>query len=63
MMVPYETLAFHVERMYSKKFDLNDAALIDKHCQEIADFIRSCGWTEESYFERFCQANPIIIGK
>jgi hypothetical protein len=50
--VAFEMLDLQVAQMYTKKFDDNDIEAINKYCESIADFIKACGWTEESYVQR-----------
>ena len=52
--IPYEVMALEVEKLYQKDFPPHDPA-ITAHCEFIAEFIRSCGWTEEEYWERWCR--------
>lgn len=56
--VPYEILAVEIEKLYAKEFPPHDPA-ISNHCAFIAEFIRSCGWTEEEYWDRWVKENPI----
>jgi len=56
--VPYEVMAYQVEILYQKEFPPHDPA-ITQHCEFIAEFIRSCGWTEEEYWDRWVKENPI----
>lgn len=50
--VPYEVMALEVEKLYRKEFEPHDPA-IPAHCEFIGQFIRSCGWTEVEYWERW----------
>lgn len=64
--VPYEVMALEVEKLYQKEFPKNDPA-ITKHCEFIAEFIRSCGWTEEEYMTRWMaeqdKENPLTTNR
>lgn len=50
--IPYEIMSIHVSQMYTKKFDENDIEAINKYCENIAEFIRACGWSEDEYVQR-----------
>lgn len=50
--VAFETLDFQVAHMYTKKFDEDDIQAINQYCENIAEFIKACGWDEESYIQR-----------
>lgn len=54
MKMSYEFVHLQVEKMYAKEFDEKDTTSIEEHCEKIAAFIVSCGWTEEEYIERYC---------
>lgn len=56
--IPYNIMALEVEKLYQKDFPPHDPA-IAAHCEYIAEFIRSCGWTEEEYWDRWVKENPI----
>ena len=51
--IPYVVLALQVEKLYSKEFPEGNNQAIQEHCEYIAKFIESCGWTVENYFERW----------
>jgi hypothetical protein len=57
--IPYEIMAYQVELLYQKDFPPHDAA-ITAHCEFIAEFIKSCGWTEDEYFDRWIQEGDKI---
>jgi len=48
--LPFSYVSYHVDRLYDRSFDENDIEGINKHCEFIAEFIKECGWDEESYF-------------
>ena len=62
--VPYATLAYEIEKLYSKELPQGDDKAIEDHCELIAQFICSCGWEETEYWERWMQEqdqiNPIL---
>lgn len=49
MKIKYEVLAIEVEKLYLKKFNVDQIDEIEAHCNYIIEFIRSAGWTEEEY--------------
>lgn len=53
--IAYPILAMEVERLYQVQFDENDMEAIEKHIDFIATFIRSAGWDEEEYLDRWLQ--------
>jgi hypothetical protein len=52
--IPFPLLVLEVEKLYEKPIPDNEEAIV-KHCEFIADFIRSCGYSEDEYFERLMQ--------
>ena len=50
----FDELRYQVENLYSITVPSNDAA-IDQHCLCVAEFIRSSGWTEEEFWDRFIE--------
>ena len=53
MKIPYEVMALEVERLYAREFPPNSDRAIEEHCEYIATFIESCGWTVEEYLQRW----------
>lgn len=51
--IPYPVLALQVEILYEKKFPEGNNQAIQDHCEYIAKFIESCGWSVEDYFDRW----------
>lgn len=51
--VPYEVMALEVEKLYQKEFPDTALTQIEEHCEFIATFIESCGWTTEEYLQRW----------
>lgn len=64
LKVSYEIMAYEVEKLYQKDIPPHDPAIV-AHCEFIAEFIKACGWTEESYFDRWIQEveknDPIVL--
>jgi hypothetical protein len=59
--IPYLIMALEVERLYSKEFPEGDDAAITKHCEYIASFINSCGYSEDEYMERWMREQDLNI--
>jgi hypothetical protein len=57
--LPYEYVALHVDRLYEKKFEDHEDDAIHKHCEFIAEFIRSCGWDEDSFIRAMFGFAPL----
>jgi hypothetical protein len=55
MKLQYEVLSMLVDKLYEKEFPEGDDAAIEAHCKFIADTIRSAGWDEQEYMERWLQ--------
>jgi hypothetical protein len=53
--IAYPILALQVELLYQKEFPIGNNKAIEEHCEYIAKFIESCGWTMDQYLERFMQ--------
>jgi hypothetical protein len=51
--ISYPILALQIELLYQREFAEGNDKAIEDHCLYIANFIRSCGWTEEEYLERW----------
>jgi len=47
--LPFAYVSKQLDSLYEKKFDLNDEAAINKHCEFIQAFIDSCGWETDDY--------------
>jgi len=47
--MPVDYLLRETRKLYDKQIDCNDLNAIDKHCEFIATFIKSCGYTEEEF--------------
>ena len=50
--IPYDIVVIQVEKLYTKEFDPSDDNGIAEHCEFIANFVESCGWSVEEYLER-----------
>lgn len=48
--IPFHIVDVEVSKLYDKKFDHSDTKGIEDHCEFIASFIESCGYTIEEYF-------------
>lgn len=55
--VSYEILTAEVDKLYQKQIPIGNNQAIEQHCEFIASFIESCGWTVEEYFEEFFNRN------
>lgn len=53
MRIPFCVLSLEVEKLYQKQFPEGDEQAISEHCEYIAEFITSCGWSIENYFEEW----------
>lgn len=49
--IPYAILALQVELLYQKKFPENNLKAIEDHCEYIAQYIESCGYSVAEYME------------
>jgi hypothetical protein len=59
---PFEYVSLHVDEMYKREFDENNIEGINKHCEFIAEFIKVCGWDEESYIRAMMGFEPLDSG-
>jgi len=53
--VSYEILSMNVDKLYQKKFPPNSDDAVAEHCEYIATFIESCGWTTDQYMQEYTQ--------
>jgi len=53
--VSYHILAENIEKLFQKEISEDDPQAIEDHCIYIDNFIESCGWSTEEYFERWMQ--------
>lgn len=55
MKINFAIVAFEVEKMYNK--DIKNDSDIEQQCLLIAEYIKSCGYTEEEYIQRYYNNN------
>lgn len=60
--LPFEYVSLHVDRMYELPIDESNLEEINKHCEFIAEFIKACGWDEESYYSASLGFLPLDSG-
>ena len=54
LKVPYELVYQQWDKFYTKEFPAGtDDKVIEKHCEEISDFVENCGWTVEDFMEEY----------
>lgn len=53
--IPFCVVALEVEKLYQKKFPEGDDKAITEHCEYIATFIESCGFSIDEYLELWCK--------
>ena len=54
LKVPYELVYQQWDKLYAKEFPPGtDDKVIEKHCEEISDFVENCGWTVEDFMEEY----------
>lgn len=53
LKVPYRVLALEVDKLYPPHYQLKENETEEEHCEYIAQFIESCGWTVEEYMEKY----------
>lgn len=54
LKVPYEQVYEQWDKLYEKQFPQGTPdSVIEKHCEDIADFVESCGWTVEEFMEEY----------
>jgi hypothetical protein len=59
--IPYAILALEIEKLYSKDIPEDNDKAIEEHCEYIAQVIRSMGWSEEEYMERWMKEQDIDL--
>jgi hypothetical protein len=57
--LPFSYVSYHVDRLYDRPIDESDLESISKQCNFIAEFIKECGWNEESYFRALMGDEPL----
>lgn len=54
LKLPYEVVYSQWDQLYTKEFPPGtDDKVIAKYCEDIADFVESCGWTIEEFMEEY----------
>lgn len=53
MRVPYEVVAFEVDKLYTKPISSSDLKAIEAHCEYISMFVEACGWTAEGFLDEY----------
>jgi hypothetical protein len=57
--LPYDYVSLQVDKLYERNFDENNIEGINNHCEFIADFIKACGWDEESFIRAMMGFEPL----
>jgi hypothetical protein len=52
MRIKFQTVSDIIDRMYDQDTPTTDAA-IHQQVQAISDFIQSCGWDEDEFWEKW----------
>lgn len=50
--IQFEILNIEVDKLYAKKIDSTNNKALEEHCEFIAIFIESCGWSTDDYMRR-----------